>query len=297
VKNPPNDNAAIIELRKVSKRFGALRVLDGVDLALERGRTTVVIGESGTGKSVLLKHIVALLRPDAGAVYFHDERIDRRSEKDLVPIRRRFGFLFQMGALFDSMTVEENIAFPLAQHTDKSPEERRAIVQAKLRMVGLDGLQSRRPGELSGGQRKRVALARAIALDPEVVLYDEPTTGLDPVRADVINELILKLKHELAVTSVVVTHDMTSAFKVGDRIVMLHGGKIIADGPPPWFRTCTDARVRRFVDGRADPEDLAALELRPETSTRPPRRTGRTGGAAAAIDRRRPNPAELESEE
>lgn len=261
MKTPGTNNSAIIELKRVSKSFGALRVLDAVDLALERGRTTVVIGESGTGKSVLLKHIVALLRPDAGAVFFHGERIDQRSEKDLVAVRRRFGFLFQMGALFDSMTVEENIAFPLAQHTDKSKDDRRAIVQAKLRMVGLDGLQGRRPGELSGGQRKRVALARAIALDPEVVLYDEPTTGLDPVRSDVINELILKLKHELAVTSIVVTHDMTSAFKVADRIVMLHEGKIIADGTAQWFRSCDDARVRRFVDGRADPSDLAALNL------------------------------------
>jgi len=257
----PVQNGAIIELRRASKRFGALQVLDAIDLRLDRGKTTVVIGESGTGKSVLLKHVVGLLRPDSGEVYFHGKRIDQESERDLVPVRRRFGFLFQMGALFDSMTVEENVGFPLAQHTEKAPEERRAIVAGKLRMVGLDGLQHRRPGELSGGQRKRVALARAIALDPEVVLYDEPTTGLDPVRSDVINELILKLKRELDVTSIVVTHDMTSAFKVGDRIVMLHQGKIIADGTADWFRACQDARVRRFVDGRADPGDLAALEL------------------------------------
>lgn len=250
----------VIELRGVCKRFGELCVLDRVDLALERGRTTVVIGESGTGKSVMLKHIVALMRPDAGSVYFHGERIDDRPERQLVPVRKRFGFLFQLSALFDSMTVAENVGFPLVEHTHRSRTEIAELVALKLRMVGLDGLQDRRPSEVSGGQKKRVALARAIALDPEVVLYDEPTTGLDPVRADVINELILKLKHELSVTSVVVTHDMTSAYKVADRIVMLHEGRIIADAVPDWYRTCDDPRVRRFVDGRATPEDLAALQ-------------------------------------
>jgi phospholipid/cholesterol/gamma-HCH transport system ATP-binding protein len=254
------DTEVLIELRGVSKRFGNLTVLDHVDLKLYRGQTTVVIGESGTGKSVLLKHIVALLRPDEGEVYFHGQRIDEFNEAQLVDIRRRFGFLFQMGALFDSMTVKENVAFPLVQHGNGTLRQLDETVSQKLRMVGLDGLQSRRPGELSGGQRKRVALARAISLSPEVVLYDEPTTGLDPVRSDVINELILKLKHELEVTSVVVTHDMTSAFKVGDRIVMLHQGKIIADNTAEWYRTCNDPRVRRFVDGRADEKDLAALD-------------------------------------
>ena len=266
VKGPSPTNHAIIELSGVSKRFGTLQVLDRVSLALDKGKTTVVIGESGTGKSVLLKHIVALLRPDAGTVSFHGKRIDDLSERRLVDVRRRFGFLFQTGALFDSMTVAENIAFPIAEHDRRSPDETATVVAEKLRLVGLDGLQSRRPGELSGGQKKRVALARAIALNPEVVLYDEPTTGLDPVRADVINELILKLKRELHVTSVVVTHDMTSAFKVADRIVMLHEGDIIADGDATWFRTCDDPRVRRFVDGKAGPADLAALNLRTDSS-------------------------------
>lgn len=259
--NANNSNhGPIIELRGVSKRFGALQVLDKVSFKLERGLTTVVIGESGTGKSVLLKHIVALLRPDEGTVHFHGERIDVLSERKLVEQRRRFGFLFQMGALFDSMTVAQNVAFPILEHTRRSERDMAETVAEKLRMVGLDGLQDRRPGELSGGQKKRVALARAIALDPEVVLYDEPTTGLDPVRADVINELILKLARELHVTSVVVTHDMTSAYKVADRIIMLYRGKIIADGTPDWYRTSTDHRVRRFVDGKADPSDLEALQ-------------------------------------
>lgn len=250
----------IIELRGVSKRFGALVVLDRLDLSLRRGQTTVVIGESGTGKSVLLKHIVGLLRPDNGEVYFHAQRIDPLRESELVDVRRRFGFLFQMGALFDSMTVGQNVAFPVVEHGNGTARDHDELVRQKLRLVGLDGLQHRRPGELSGGQRKRVALARAIALDPEVVLYDEPTTGLDPVRADVINELIIKLKRELNVTGVVVTHDMTSAYKVADRIVMLQQGKIIADGTPDWYRRSDDPRVRRFVDGRANEADLAALD-------------------------------------
>lgn len=245
-------DSPIIELRGVHKRFGALRVLTGVDLALERGKATVVIGESGTGKSVLLKHMLGLIRPDAGEVYFDGQRIDTLKERDLVPIRRRFGYLFQMGALFDSLTVGDNIGFPLAEHTRMSREEIERTVAHKLALVGLDGIQSKRPAELSGGQRKRVALARAIALNPDVILYDEPTTGLDPIRADSINELIIKLQKELAVTSVVVTHDMTSAFKVADRILMLSEGQFIADGTADEFRHSRDPRVLQFITGDAD---------------------------------------------
>ena len=242
---------AIVELRKVYKSFGRLEVLRGVTLKLERGKTTVVIGESGTGKSVLLKHMMGLIRPDRGRVYVDNQRVDRLHEKDWVPVRRRFGFLFQMGALFDSMKVGENIAFPIAEHTDHPRSKIDEIVSRKLALVGLDGIQSKWPAELSGGQRKRVALARAIALEPEIILYDEPTTGLDPIRADTINDLIIKLKKELSVTSVVVTHDMTSAFKVADRIVMLHHGEFIADGTAADFRRSTDPRVRQFVSGGA----------------------------------------------
>ena len=238
-------------MRDVSKRFGALEVLRGVDLKLRRGETTVVIGESGTGKSVLLKHMMGLLRPDGGQVWVAGERVDQLREKQWVAVRRRFGFLFQMGALFDSMTAGENIAFPLIEHTKQTPAETDRVVAEKLDLVGLNGIQSKRPAELSGGQRKRVALARAIALAPEIILYDEPTTGLDPIRADTINDLILKLKQELNVTSVVVTHDMTSAFKVADRILMLHQGNFIADGTPDDFHDADDPRVRRFVQGDA----------------------------------------------
>jgi len=244
----------IVELRKVSKRFGRQQVLRAVNFKLERGKTTVVIGESGTGKSVLLKHIVGLLRPDRGKVFIAGQRIDRLSERQLVKVRQRFGFLFQMNALFDSLTAGENVGFPLMEHTKKNADEIEHIVAQKLALVGLDGIQEKRPAELSGGQKKRVALARAIAMEPEIILYDEPTTGLDPIRADTINDMIVKLKEHLGVTSVVVTHDMTSAFKVADRILMLHDGDFIADGTTYVFRNATDPRVRQFVTGQSDLE-------------------------------------------
>lgn len=256
-----NNGDIIVELRGVEKRFGPLHVLRGVDLALERGKTTVVIGESGTGKSVLLKTMLVLLRPDRGSVYFDGQRVDNLRERELVPIRRRFGYLFQMGALFDSLTTAENIKFPLAEHTELSGKQIDEIVAQKLELVGLDGIQQKHPAELSGGQRKRVALARAIALDPDIVLYDEPTTGLDPIRSDSINDLIIKLKDELNITSVVVTHDMTSAFKVADRILMLHQGKFIIDGTPDEIRNSTNLQVRRFITGDADAElELPVME-------------------------------------
>lgn len=252
-------NGAVVRMIDVHKQFDGLVVLDGINLDLRRGDTTVIIGESGAGKSVILKHIVRLLRPDRGEVHFHGQRIDTLPDRELVHIRPRFGFLFQLSALFDSMTVGDNIAFPIREHTRKTPDEVRKLVGQKLAMVGLDGLQSKWPAELSGGQKKRVALARAIAVDPELVLYDEPTTGLDPPRADEINELILKLKHELAVTSVVVTHDMASANKVADRIVMLHEGKLIFDGTADSIKKCDDERVRCFVEGRCHDEVLRDL--------------------------------------
>jgi phospholipid/cholesterol/gamma-HCH transport system ATP-binding protein len=236
----------------VSKRFGHQQVLSDVSFTLQRGQTTVVLGESGTGKSVLLKHMTGLLRPDRGEIYIDGQRIDRLNERELVEVRKRFGFLFQMSALFDSLSAGQNVSFPLYEHTNLSDEEIDRIVREKLTMVGLDGVQGKRPSELSGGQRKRVALARAIALNPEIILYDEPTTGLDPIRADSINDLIIKLKNELGVTSVVVTHDMASAFKVADRILMLHRGKFIADGTAEDIRNSTDTHVKRFVAGDAD---------------------------------------------
>src|SRR5947209_10392167 len=249
----------LVEFKNVKKRFAHLVVLDGVSLKVERGESVVVIGASGSGKSVLLKHIVGLLRPDDGEVYFDGVRIDSLPERDLMPIRRRCGFLFQMGALFDSLTVGENIGFPLTEHTRMSDAEVRKVVASKLAMVGLPGSERKMPGELSGGQRKRVALARAIALDPEVILYDEPTTGLDPVRADVINQLIIKLQRELNVTSITVTHDMQSAFKIGTRIVMLNEGKLIVDGTPEEIQRSENHIVRQFIRGEASEEELADL--------------------------------------
>ncbi|MBV8780366.1 MAG: ABC transporter ATP-binding protein [Phycisphaerae bacterium] len=250
----------MIELRNISKRFGRLVVLDHLTLNIEAGKSIVIIGPSGTGKSVLLKHIVGLLRPDSGEVWFDGHRVDNLSENALMVMRQRFGFLFQMGALFDSQTVEENVGFPLTEHSHKSPDEIHQIVIDKLGLVGLPELGPKMPGQLSGGQKKRVALARAIALDPQVILYDEPTTGLDPVRADVINELIVRLNQRLNVTSVTVTHDMASAFKIADRIVMLHDGKMIFDGTPTEVQTTDNPVVKRFVRGEADESELMALD-------------------------------------
>jgi len=254
---------SLIEFRKVSKQFGRQVVLNGVDLNIDEGKCIVILGASGSGKSVMLKHMVGLLRPDSGEVWYDGQRIDNLPEKKLSELRTQFGFLFQMGALFDSMNVFDNVAFPIVQHTDKNPEEIREIVEQKLRMVGLRDVDKKMPAELSGGQRKRVALARAIALDPRVIVYDEPTTGLDPIRSDVINHLIIKLQRELKVTSVVVTHDMHSALKVADRIVMLHEGKLIFDGTAEDIRNSDDPIVQRFVNGEAGDEELAGLRETP----------------------------------
>lgn len=258
--NPSPNGKAVVRLVGVHKRFDDLIVLDGVDVSLRPGETTVVIGESGSGKSVLLKHIVRLLVPDRGEVWFHNERIDNIPERELARLRPRFGFLFQLSALFDSMNVADNVGFPVREHTRTSKDQIAAIVKEKLAMVGLDGIQKKWPNELSGGQKKRVALARAIALNPEMILYDEPTTGLDPPRSDEINELILKLKRELGVTSVVVTHDMASARKVADRVLMLYRGKFIFDGTPDELMRTKDARVKCFVEGRCSDEVLKSIQ-------------------------------------
>ena len=253
-------DAPIIRMIDVRKAFGPVVVLDGINFEAPRGKTTVVIGPSGCGKSVLLKHVVGLMKPDSGEVWFRHHRVSDLPEYALVRVRRRMGFLFQGGALFDSMTVQENICFPLAEHNVETPAGRIERSRRVLDLVGLDGLQDRYPEELSGGQKKRVALARAIALEPELILYDEPTTGLDPVRADLINELILKLQHTLGTTAIVVTHDMASARKVGDRIVMLHEGSLIVDATPQELDGVSDVVVQRFVQGRASPEELAQLQ-------------------------------------
>jgi len=242
---------ALIVLQDVHKSFNGSPVLRGVSLRVRAGQTFCVIGESGCGKTVLLKHIIGLIAPDHGQVFFDGNDLTRASAKEMVRLRMRFGMVFQGGALFDSLTVGENVAFPLHEHARLDEETVRRRVAEKLSLVGLAGVEDKRPAELSGGMKKRVALARAIALDPEVVLYDEPTTGLDPIMADVINELILRAHDRTQTTSIVVTHDMVSAYKVADHIVMLHEGKIVIDGTPDEIRNTDNALVRQFIEGQA----------------------------------------------
>jgi phospholipid/cholesterol/gamma-HCH transport system ATP-binding protein len=265
----------VVRLVDLHKSFGHQRVLRGVSIEFRPGSVTVIMGPSGCGKSVTLKHIVGLLRPDAGEVWFEEQRVDRLRDEALGPIRRQIGFLFQQSALFDSMSVRENIGFPLIEHTRLDRHGRETRIREVLAMVGLAEVIDRMPADLSGGQRKRVALARAIVLSPRLMLYDEPTTGLDPIRADVINELILRLQDRFEMSSIVVTHDLTSAFKVGDRIVMLYDGRVIFDGAPERCRASEDPTVQRFLRGEATEDELAGLaqqrEQSPTTRTSPRR--------------------------
>jgi phospholipid/cholesterol/gamma-HCH transport system ATP-binding protein len=241
-----------IACRNVYKRFSLKRVLRGVDLIVNPGETLVIMGQSGCGKSVLLKHLVGLIHPDSGHVYVDGEDITHFRRKKLFEMRMRFGMVFQGAALFDSLTVGENVGLALREHTGTSDEEIADICDQKLRMVGMEGVSDKRPAELSGGMKKRVGFARAIAMEPECVLYDEPTTGLDPIMADVINNLINKLNDELEITSIVVTHDLASAYKVGDRIAMLYDGKINFVGTPDEVRNTDDEIVRQFREGSAE---------------------------------------------
>lgn len=253
----------IIELRRVSKSFGPQKVLDDIDLKIERGKNTVIIGRSGVGKSVLLKHIVGLLHPDRGEVWYEGRRIDKLRERELTAIRQSISFVFQLNALFDSMSVGENVSFPMIENAAHkvTRAEVHELVRRRLEMVGLAGFEKKRPAQLSGGEKKRVALARALAMDPppKVVLYDEPTAGLDPQRSDAINKLIRMMQKELDVTGVIVTHDMKSAAEIGDRALLLWDGRFIADAPPTELANSRDERVRRFVEGRAEPDDLESL--------------------------------------
>ena len=264
----PEPTGTIIELSELNVTFGRQAVLRDISLAIPRGQTLAVIGESGCGKTVLLKHIIGLLYPTSGHVIFDNQRIDELSEKDLTALRGRFGFLFQNAALFDSMTVEENVAFPLKENSRLPAEKVAQIVTARLSQVGLPkSVLQKRPAQLSGGMRKRVGLARALAMSPEVLLYDEPTTGLDPIMSDVINELIIRTRELNAVTSIVVTHDMKTAQKVADRVVMLYPltrlkpteSQIIFDGTPDQIMESKDKRVSQFVRGEAG-ERLLEME-------------------------------------
>lgn len=255
---PVGETRPIIRMVDVRKSFGRQVVLNHFNLDLPAAKTTVLLGPSGSGKSVILKHIVGLLRPDAGEIFFEDRRIDDLSERKLRDIRLQIGLVFQMGALFDSMTIAENLAFPLVEHTKLSAQERQQRVAEALETVDLAGVESKLPSQLSGGQRKRVALARAVVLRPKVMLYDEPTTGLDPIRADGINQLIIKLQRTMGVTGVVVTHDLASARKVADRVVMLYGGQIIADGTYDELEHSSNPHVSHFFAGQYEPEEEPA---------------------------------------
>jgi phospholipid/cholesterol/gamma-HCH transport system ATP-binding protein len=258
--NTTDFDGSLIRLSAVDIHFGRQGVLRGIDLRIARGETVAVIGESGCGKTVLLKTIIGLLPPTGGEVYLDGRNLASLGEREMTRERIRFGFLFQQAALFDSMTIAQNIAFSLRQHTRKSAEEIERVVSAGLAEVGLpENILSKKPAELSGGMRKRVGLARALALEPEIMLYDEPTTGLDPIMADVINELILNTRRHHPVTSIVVTHDMRTARKVADRVVMLYPlsrlaarePQILYDGPADRIEQAADSRVSQFVRGEA----------------------------------------------
>lgn len=242
----------MISIRNLKKSFGDNQVLAGVNLEVRPGETLVVIGPSGCGKSVLLKHIMGILKPDAGQIIIYGKDITQLREKELNEIRKKFGMLFQGAALFDSLNVEENVSFGLREHSGLSEQEIREIVRKKLRMVGLGDVACLKPSELSGGMRKRVGLARAIAMDPEIILYDEPTTGVDPIMGDAINNLVLELQDRLNVTSVAVTHDMNSAYKIADRIAMLYEGKIIDIGDVEVIKRTQNPVVRQFIRGVAE---------------------------------------------
>jgi phospholipid/cholesterol/gamma-HCH transport system ATP-binding protein len=245
----------MIEARQLKKRFGPQHVLDGVDLRVEKGESVVIIGRSGGGKSILLKHLIGLLRPDQGEVIINGENIARMNERQLLKVRRKFGMLFQGAALFDSLTVAENVAFVLQREGKLIEPEITKKVDQALDMVDLGGTQDKKPAELSGGMRKRVGLARAIVYEPEIVLYDEPTTGLDPIVADSIDQLIVRVREQLDVTTVAVTHDMRSARRIGQRILMLYHGRIHFAGTPDEVFQSKDPLVYRFVNGISDPKE------------------------------------------
>ncbi len=246
------NHATVIRLHQVHKSFGNKKVLDGASFEVLSGETVAILGASGSGKSVTLKHVNGLIRPDEGRVEALGHPVSEMPERDLVPVRRRISYLFQGGALFDSMTVRENVAFPLREHLDLDEDALGERVERLLEMVELPGIGALMPAELSGGMKKRVALARALALDPEIILYDEPTTGLDPIIPGVIDKLVNDFKRGMGITSVVVTHDMGSAFRVADRMVMLYEGRVVASGTPAEFREMASPLVDQFVNGRPD---------------------------------------------
>ncbi|MGA1862666.1 ABC transporter ATP-binding protein [Deferribacter thermophilus] len=243
---------AAIEIIDLHKSFGEYKVHKGVNLKIAKNAITYIIGPSGTGKSVLLKQMMGLLKPDRGKVIVLGQDLSTLNKKELLNVRKKFGMLFQNAALFDSMNVYENVAFPLREHTKLKEKEIREIVLEKLRLVGLTNVEYKMPSELSGGMRKRVGLARAIALEPDIILYDEPTTGLDPIMTDVVDNLIYETQKKLNITSVVISHDIESTFKIADYIAMIYDGKIVMYGTPEEFKKTDNPYVRQFLSGSKD---------------------------------------------
>jgi len=239
----------MIRIVDLHKSFKSQKVLDGVNLEIEDGKTTVIIGRSGGGKSVLLKHIIGLMKPDSGQILVDDVDIAKLDDRSLNEVRKKFGMLFQEGALFDSMNVAENVGFSLREHTKMKEEEIRVAVAEKLKAVGLTGIEEKMPSELSGGMRKRVALARAIAINPQIVLFDEPTTGLDPIMLEAINQLIIHTQKNFNLTCIVISHDVESIFKVGHKIAMLYDGKIIEYGTPEEIKKSPNPVLQQFLTG------------------------------------------------
>jgi phospholipid/cholesterol/gamma-HCH transport system ATP-binding protein len=242
----------VVEVADLFRKFGTRTVIDGISLTVDRGETLVIMGGSGCGKSTLLRHIIGVMKPTAGSVKIFGEEITTMNDREIDGVRRRFGMLFQSGALLASLTVGENVALPLLQHTDMTADEVQETVIQKLQMVGLSGFENLKPAEISGGMRKRVGLARALALDPELLFSDEPTSGLDPIMTAVVDKLTLELTHGEGMTAVVVTHDMTSAFRIATRMIMLGRGTIIAQGTPDEIRSHPDPEVQQFINGEPD---------------------------------------------
>src|SRR6266699_1891818 len=247
-----SNGETIIEVNNLVRRFGDRAVLDDISFNVHRGETLVIMGGSGCGKSTLLRHMIGSMKPTSGSVKIFGEEITTMKEREIARVRRRFGMLFQSGALLASLTVGENVSLPLLQHTEMSSEEIEDVVERKLQLVGLSGFENLKPAEISGGMKKRVGLARALALDPELLFSDEPTSGLDPIMTAVVDQLTLKLAHGSHVTAVVVAHDMTSAFRIASRMIMLGHGSIVAQGTPEEIRTSTNAEVHQFINGEAD---------------------------------------------
>jgi phospholipid/cholesterol/gamma-HCH transport system ATP-binding protein len=247
----PNTEA-VVEVSDLYRKFGDRTVIDHLSFTIHRGETLVIMGGSGCGKSTLLRHIIGVMKPSAGSIKIFGEEITTMDDRAIDGVRKRFGMLFQSGALLASLTVGENVALPLLQHTDMSTAEVQEVVNQKLQVVGLSGFENLKPAEISGGMRKRVGLARALALDPELLFSDEPTSGLDPIMTAVVDKLTLELTEGEGMTAVVVTHDMTSAFRIATRMIMLGRGRILAQGTPDEIRTHPDPEVQQFINGEPD---------------------------------------------